>query len=121
MEKRKLVSVDSVADDAAGGGGSRAAARFAIATEALLSCPAPLTPPSNAAVRVKKRSSFSNGTWRVDLTRVAGKDDDRTTGEVEIELEDKRLFFSKTFECIVAEGLAIAGDIARIAETTTLG
>lgn len=104
MAKRKVAATDTHGTPAA---------RCSIALERLL--PGPLQAPSSSTVRIKRRRSFSNGTWSLDLTRVAGADDDRCTYEVELELADKRLVFEKTAEAIVADALAIIGDLGRIA------
>ena len=98
--KRKVAAVDDKGPPAT---------RCSLAVERFVG---PLQPPANTTVRVKRRRSFSNGVWRVDLTKVVNGDDDRYTCELEIELEDKTLVFRKTFEAIVADALAIANDLS---------
>jgi hypothetical protein len=64
-------------------------------------------------VREKRRVSYDKGAWRIDLTHVESAG--TTTFEAEVELVDKAELFRKTCDVVVAEGLALAEDLARTA------
>lgn len=107
LVKRKMALVDDPGPPAT---------RCSIALERVQQPAGEVHPPAASTTRIKKRRSFSNGVFQVDITRVASAEDDRFTCEVEIELVDKTIFFRKTFEAVAADALAIAKDLGAIVQ-----
>ena len=96
-------------DDVASAGDFSVKTAMAVET----SRPGPPPGPSDAIVlqRSKKRTSFSEGPWRIDFTEVAeipSRDKDREDAfEIEVELADRFYLFEKEMPLVLEEGMAI--------------
>lgn len=103
MEHKRKVVTDVVSL------GSAFSIRGAISLEAQE--PAIKPPNSYVMQRIKHRTSFTNGPWRVDFTRVEIipiKNDVEELFEIEVELADVGYFFEKEIDLVINEGRKLA-------------
>jgi len=103
MEHKKKVAKDVVSP-----GGT-----FSIRGAVSLEAREPAVKPPNSFVmqRTKHRTSFANGPWRIDFTRVEiipVKNDIEEVYEIEVELADTGYFFEKELDLVIVEGRNIA-------------
>lgn len=103
MEHKKKIAKDVVSP------GGAFSIRGAIALEAQE--PAAKPPMSFVMQRTKHRTSYTNGPWRIDFTRVEIipiKNDIEEIFEIEVELVDIGYFFEKEIDLVIEEGRKIA-------------
>ena len=103
MEHKKKIAKDVVSPGGA----------FSVRGAVSLEAQEPVAKPPNSFVmqRTKHRTSFTNGPWRIDFTRVEiipVKNDLEEGYEIEVELADIGYFFEKEFDLVIAEGRDIA-------------
>ena len=86
--------------------------RFAIRTSLALESKEDGNPPNSFVLqRKKRRTSFMNGPWRIDFTRVETipiKDDIEETYELEVELADMGYLFERELQIVLDEGIMLA-------------
>jgi len=103
MEHKKKVAKDVVSPGGA----------FSIRGAISLEAQEPVTKPPLSFVmqRTKHRTSYTNGPWRIDFTRVEiipVKNDIEEVYEIEVELADIGYFFEKELELVIEEGRKLA-------------
>jgi hypothetical protein len=90
--------------------------RFAIRSSLALESKEDRNPPNSFVLqRKKRRTSFMNGPWRIDFTRVEtipNKDDNEETYELEVELADLGYLFEQELHLVIEEGIMLAQKIA---------
>ena len=106
MEHKRKIATDIVSPGGA----------FSIRGAVSLEVQEPAAKPPNSFVmqRTKHRTSFTNGPWRIDFTRVEiipVKNDIEEVYEIEVELADIGYFFEKEFDLVIAEGKKMAHDL----------
>ena len=100
-----------IANDVVSPGGA-----FSVRGAISLESQEPAVKPPNSFVmqRTKHRTSFMNGPWRIDFTRVEIipiKNDIEEVYEIEVELADIGYFFEKEIDLVIDEGRNIAHKI----------